>query len=135
MLKFIKRGVMLPLVMLACCIPMSVNAASITSDDYVHQYEKSGKFYVQSYFNPSHKVQSGEGFSLTANKYVKQAYVRAQSDGRTVLGVKICGSYDSGRRWSSLATSKSNKIISTPLESVSQCWTCKQRTNYGWSYF
>ncbi len=135
MLKFIKKGVMLPIVMLACCIPLSANAGSVTSDDYVHQYDKDSKYYVQAYFNPSHKVQRGEGFGLKVNKNVKQAYVRAQSDGKTVLGVKICGSYDSGRQWSSAARNKSSRIISTPLESVKDCWTCKQRTYYGWVYF
>ena len=90
-----------------------VQAASVRSDNVVHQGKTNGKYYVQAYFNPSHKVVSGEGFGLTAGKYVKQAAVRTQSNGKTVLGVKICSSY----------------------ETITDCSTCVQKTSYKWKYF
>lgn len=111
-------------------------AASIVSDDIVYQGSEKGKYYVIAYFNPSHKVQSGEGYNLHANKYVNQAYVRARSAGYSIAGIKICSSYDSGRCYSKKAsTPKPNKIMSTPRETVSKCNTCTQTTNYGWLYY
>lgn len=136
MLKIVKKGALLSAMLLLCCVPVSANAGSVTSDNIVHQYQKDGKYRVQAYFNPSHEIQSGEGYSLTVGKNVKQAYVRAQSDGKKILFVKICGSYDSERQWSAKATSTStNSIFSTPLAEVTNCATCTQKTYYGWSYF
>ncbi len=120
---------------LTLAIGATVNAAQVVSDNVVHQGISGGKYYAQAYFNPSHEVQHGEGFSLTEGKHVKQAAVRAKSDGKKVV-VKICSSYDSGWLWSSAASSKkTNKIISTPQATVTDCGTCVQRTSYTWKYF
>lgn len=113
----------------------TTSMAAVVSDNLVHQYIKNDTYYIQAYFNPSHKVQSGEGYSLKVGKYVKQAYVRVQSDGLTVGPVKICGSYDSQRVYSSAASTKTNKIMSTSLLNIKDCGTCTQYTNYGWIYF
>lgn len=133
--KFKKLQAIVGALVFCLCSIGPVKAASVTSDDYVHQYKSGDKYYVQSYFNPSHTVQNGEGFGLVAGKNVKQAYVRARADGSTVFGVKICSSYDSGRVYSSAATSRKNTIMSTSLQSVNACSKCTQRTNYGWIYF
>lgn len=105
-------------------------AATVVSDNKVHMGTSGNKYYAQAYFNPSHKVEKGEGYSLTSGKYVKQAYVRATSNGSW-----LCGSADTGRQYSALATSKIDKIISTSEAKVSKCMLCVQKTNYGWQYF
>ena len=132
----IKKGILMSLALIACCTPFSANA-SVESDNKAFEgfNKKDKEYFVCAQFNPSQKIQQGEGYDLTANKYVKQAYVRARSDGRTVLGVRICGSYDSGRVYSAAASSKVNRIYQTPKETVKDCKTCCQRTNYGWVYF
>lgn len=129
------RNIVLSL-MLVISMGIVVQAASVRSDDVVYQGKTDGKYYVQAYFNPSHKVVKGEGFGLTVGKNVKQAAVRAKSDGKTIFGIKICSSYNSGWSWSTCATSKKkNTIISTPYETVKDCGTCTQRTSYTWKYF
>ncbi len=134
----IKKGILMSLALIACCAPFSANA-SVESDNKAFEgFDKKDKeYFVCAQFNPSQKIQQGEGYDLTANKYVKQAYVRARSDGSTVplVGIRICGSYDSGRVYSALARNKVNKIYQTPRETVKDCKTCCQRTNYGWLYF
>lgn len=109
--------------------------AAVISDNVVHSGLSNGDYFIISYFNPSHCIEEGEGYGLTEGKYVKQAYVRAQSDGWTILIVKICASYDSGRTYSIAATSKNNTIMNTSKVTVPDCKTCTQRLNYGWLYF
>lgn len=133
-MKFKKKAIVLSC-LLTLALAVSTVMAAVVSDDIAHQYSKDGKYYIQAYFNPSHKVQTGEGYDLTVGKYVKQAYVRVTSDGKKVLGVTICGAYDSQRVYSGAASSKKNTIMSTSLESISDCSTCVQRTYYGWIYF
>lgn len=131
-----KRNIMLLGCMVGLMFCSNIMASSVVSDDVVYQGSEKGKYYVIAYFNPSHKVQSDEGYGLKKDKYVKQAYVRAQSAGSSIAGIKICGSYDSGRCYSKCGSaSKPNKIISTTRETVTKCNTCIQTTNYGWIYY
>jgi len=114
--------------------------AAVESDNKVYLlYDPSTDYYkAQAYFSPGHKVESGEGYDLEAGKKVKQAYVRARADGLKVLGIKICSSYDSQRRYSrecSSSESNSTAIVSTPEAKVKYCGTCTQRLNYGWVYY
>lgn len=132
----IKKNIMLLSCLVSLLISCNIMASSVVSDNVVYQGSEGGKYYVIAYFNPSHKIQSDEGYSLKKGKYVKQAYVRAKSAGCVILGVRICSSYDSGRCYSkSAGASKPDKIISTPKETVSKCNTCTQTTNYGWIYY
>lgn len=131
---------------LALLLGASTVSAAVTSDNEVISGLSNGKYFVVSYFNPSHRVEAGEGYDLKTGRYVKQAYVRAKSDGLTIyyvnqdtgvadIPIKICASYDSGRSYSAVATSKKNTIMKTPKEVVPDCATCTQRLSYGWLYF
>lgn len=126
--------------MLAIALAAGLASAAVTSENKVYMlYDPATEYYsAQAYFQPSHKVVSGEGYDLEVGKYVKQAYVRARADGLTIL-FKICSSYDSQRRYSREATqaekTSSTMLLSTPEAKVKYCSTCTQRLNYGWVYF
>ncbi|MBE5934172.1 MAG: hypothetical protein E7262_00075 [Lachnospiraceae bacterium] len=103
----------------------------ISQNKFINGYENSKKeYFAICQFNPSHKVEKGEGFGLEKGKYVNRAYVIARSEGS-----KLCNSFSTGRMWSKTAKNKENKLIQTPEARVARCWTCKQRLNYDWRYF
>lgn len=111
-------------------------AASVESSNKVWVAEQDGQYVTQAYFDPQHKVLAGEGYGLTEGKRVKQAYVRAKADGKkTIFGIQICGSADTERLYSREAKTWETNIIETPTARVTKCWTCTQRTYYGWVYF
>ena len=112
-------------------------AANVTSDNKVWQAKANGKYKIQAYFNPQHTVVDGEGYSLKPGRRVKQAYVRAQSEGckTPIFGITICSAVDTGRCYSKVAKKTDRNIFSTPEASVVDCSFCKQTTNYGWVYF
>ncbi len=139
MISRFKKIIITVLIMtyLMTSLSVYVSAATVESDNKVYMLynEKNKEYTVQSYFNPSHKIVSGEKWSLSVGKNVKQAYVRAQSDGLKAI-IRICGSYDSGRLYSKVASnSKPDTIISTAKASVKKCSTCVQKLNYGWIYY
>lgn len=116
-------------------VTLSVYADKVESDNCVWDKCEDGTYMIQAYFNPSHKIQEGEGYGLESGKNVKQAYVRVKSKGLKLL-FRICGSYDSGRLYSKAASYKwIDKIIATPKGEVKNCSTCVQELYYDWIYF
>lgn len=131
MTKIIKASVCL--IMLLCVVSVkNISAATVESENRVYMLYsgKDKRYTVKSYFDSGHKIQAGEKYSLAKGKYVKQAYVRARSDGS-----KMCGSYDSQRAYSLKAPSKKRCLYATPEKGTKQCFFCTQRLNYGWVYF
>ena len=113
--------------------------AKVTSEDKViFGYEKT-KYTVTAFFNPAHEIAEGEEFTLEEGSRVKRAYVRAKSDGCVIKiafrDVRICSDYDSGRLYSAEAKKGDNRLFYTPTAEVGKCWSCTQRTMYGWEYF
>lgn len=141
MFKFSIKLIVIALIVSSVFMPIFVNASNasvVSQNEVLMGYEaKSGMHFIKSLFNPSHTIEAGEGFSLVSGKNVKQSYVRAQSDGSTVLGIKVCDAYDSNRVYSGEAPSyyKPNILYSTSKVTVKKCNLCMQRLNYGWFYY
>ncbi len=131
---------LLLLVALTCILNRGISYAQerVLSENRVYiGYRLSDGYYsVKAYFNPAHVIQNGEQFDLVAGRNVRQAYVRAQSTGLKILGIRICGTFDTGRLYSrSASTSKPDCIYATPDAEVKDCNTCTQKANYGWIYY
>jgi hypothetical protein len=113
---------------LTCCLALGVLAGGAMVSGKTHNGFSSttswGKTTATVWFNPSWKIDSGAGYGLTTGKNVKQAYVRLQE-----------GSYDSGRVYTTAATSTStNKEYSKSVSKNNNPFQTMY-TNYGWIYF
>ncbi|MGM0845014.1 MAG: hypothetical protein ACQEUT_08560 [Bacillota bacterium] len=103
-----------------------VGGGSMVAGKTINGFSSTGTFTITAtaWFNPSWKVVSGAGYNLKAGENVKQTYVRIQE-----------GSYDSGRVYSSKASSTSTNKEYSVSKSKSNNPFSTMYTNYGWLYF
>lgn len=114
---------------LASCLALGVlagggMASGMTMNGASTNTSITGTTTVEAWFTPNWKIVSGSGYGLTTGKNVKQSYVRIQE-----------GSYDSGRKYSTVAPSitSSKKITAKHSKTNNPFYT--MNTNYGWIYF